>query len=168
MYQPSALFQGQFFFFFNLVFPLNKKDFLVSFYTLWFFLKTGHLKTIIWRLLKSDSPLSPGCAAFCYLFVFWLSLCQQSAWGYKLKVFSGLLCLSLDMCGHFVTFPIYVIAVYMCIDYAKAFDCVDHNKLWKILKEMEMEYHSISERDGNTRPPDLPLEKPVCRSGSNS
>ena len=25
-----------------------------------------------------------------------------------------------------------------------------------------------SERDKNTRPPDLPLEKPVCRSGSNS
>ena len=25
-----------------------------------------------------------------------------------------------------------------------------------------------SEGDGNTRPPDLPLEKPVCRSGSNS
>ena len=24
----------------------------------------------------------------------------------------------------------------MTIDYAKAFDCVDHNKLWKILKEM--------------------------------
>ena len=24
------------------------------------------------------------------------------------------------------------------------------------------------QRDGNTRPPDLPLEKPVCRSGSNS
>ena len=24
-----------------------------------------------------------------------------------------------------------------CIDYAKAFDCVDHNKLWKILKELE-------------------------------
>ena len=42
------------------------------------------------------------------------------------------------------------------IDYGKAFDCVDHNKLWK------------TERDGNTRPPDLPLEKPVCRSGSNS
>ena len=31
------------------------------------------------------------------------------------------------------------------IDYVKAFDCVDHNKLWKILK-----------RDGNTRPPYLP------------
>ena len=42
------------------------------------------------------------------------------------------------------------------IDYAKAFDCVDHNKL------------KNSERDGNTRPPDLPLEKPVCRSGSSS
>ena len=47
--------------------------------------------------------------------------------------------------------------VYFCfIDYAKAFDCVDHNKL------------ESSERDGNTRPPDLPLEKPICRSGSNS
>ena len=44
----------------------------------------------------------------------------------------------------------------LLIDYAKAFDCVDHNKLWKIL------------RDGNTRPPDLPLEKSVCRSGSNN
>ena len=42
------------------------------------------------------------------------------------------------------------------IAYAKAYDCVDHNKLWKIL------------RDGNTRPPDLPLEKPVCKPGSNS
>ena len=33
------------------------------------------------------------------------------------------------------TFPEYI---YFCfIDYAKAFDCVDHNKLWKILKEMD-------------------------------
>ena len=47
--------------------------------------------------------------------------------------------------------------IYFCfIDYAKAFDCVDHNKL------------ENSERDGNTRPPDLPLDKPICRSGSNS
>ena len=47
--------------------------------------------------------------------------------------------------------------IYFClIDYAKAFDCVDHNKL------------ENSERDVNTRPPDLPLEKPVFRSGSNS
>ena len=42
------------------------------------------------------------------------------------------------------------------IDYVKAFDCVDHNKL------------ENSERDGNTRPPDLTPEKSVCRSRSNS
>ena len=47
--------------------------------------------------------------------------------------------------------------IYFCfIVYAKDFDCVDHDKL------------EISERDRNTRLPDLPLEKPVCRSGSNS
>ena len=47
--------------------------------------------------------------------------------------------------------------IYFCfIDYAKTFDCVDHNKL------------ENSERDGNTRPPYLPPEKPVCRSRSNS
>ena len=47
--------------------------------------------------------------------------------------------------------------IYFCfINYAKAFDCVDHNKL------------ENSERDGNTRPPDLPPEKSVCRSRSNS
>ena len=31
---------------------------------------------------------------------------------------------------------------YCFIDYAKAFDCVDHNKLWKILQEMGMEYQT--------------------------
>ena len=32
--------------------------------------------------------------------------------------------------------------IYFCfLDYAKAFDCVDHNKLWKILKEMEIPDH---------------------------
>ena len=47
--------------------------------------------------------------------------------------------------------------IYFCfIDYAKAFDCGS---------QLTVEN---SERDGNTRPPDLPLEKPVCRSGSNS
>ena len=49
--------------------------------------------------------------------------------------------------------------IYFCfIDYAKAFDCVDLNKLTV----------ENSERDGNTRPPDIPLEKPICRSVSNS
>ena len=34
--------------------------------------------------------------------------------------------------------------IYFCfIDYAKAFDCVDHNKLWKILKETGMPDHLI-------------------------
>ena len=47
--------------------------------------------------------------------------------------------------------------IYLCfIDYAKAFDCGSQSTV------------ENSERDGNTRPPDLPLEKPVCRSGSNS
>ena len=42
----------------------------------------------------------------------------------------------------------YQTNIYFCfIDYAKAFDFVDHNKLWK-----------KSERGGNTRPPDLPPE----------
>ena len=48
--------------------------------------------------------------------------------------------------------------IYFCfIDYSTAFDCVDHDKLWKILK-----------RDGNMRPPYLSPEKSVCRSRSNS
>ena len=34
--------------------------------------------------------------------------------------------------------------IYFCfIDYVKAFDCVDHNKLWKFFKEMEMSDHLI-------------------------
>ena len=34
--------------------------------------------------------------------------------------------------------------IYFCfIDYAKNFDCVDHNKLWKILKEMGIPEHLI-------------------------
>ena len=35
--------------------------------------------------------------------------------------------------------------IYFCIiDYAKAFDCVDHNKLWKIVQEMEIPDHLTS------------------------
>ena len=45
--------------------------------------------------------------------------------------------------------------IHFCfIDYAKAFDCVDRNKLWKILQVMGI--------------PDLPPAKSVCRSKSNS
>ena len=46
--------------------------------------------------------------------------------------------------------------IYCFVDYAKAVDCVDHNKL------------ENSSRDGNTRSPYLPLEISVCRSRSNS
>ena len=46
---------------------------------------------------------------------------------------------------------------FFFINYTKASDCVNHNKLWKILQET-----------GTPRPPDLSLEKPVCRSGCNS
>ena len=46
--------------------------------------------------------------------------------------------------------------IYCFVDYAKAFACVDHNKL------------ENSSRDGNARSPYLPLEISVCRSRSNS
>ena len=47
--------------------------------------------------------------------------------------------------------------IYFCfINYAKAFDCVDHRKLGN------------SSVDGNTRPPYLHPEIPICRSRSNS
>ena len=47
--------------------------------------------------------------------------------------------------------------IYFCfIDYARAFDCVNHNKL------------ENSSTDGNNRTPDLPPEKSVCRSRNNS
>ena len=46
--------------------------------------------------------------------------------------------------------------LFLFIDYAKAFNCVDHNKLWKILKEMGIPDHLTC------------LEKSVCMSESNS
>ena len=47
--------------------------------------------------------------------------------------------------------------IYFCfIDYAKPYDCMDHNKL------------ENSSRNGNIRPPYLPPEKSVCRSRNNS
>ena len=46
---------------------------------------------------------------------------------------------------------------YFCfIDYAKAFDCVDHNKLWKILKEVGIPDHLTC------------LLRSICRSRSNN
>ena len=49
--------------------------------------------------------------------------------------------------------------IYFCfIDNARAFDCVDHHKLWKILKEIGLPDHLTC----------LSPEKPVCRTRSNS
>ena len=48
--------------------------------------------------------------------------------------------------------------IYFCfIDYAKSFDCIDHNKLWKILKEIGIPDHLT-----------CLLRNLICRSASNS
>ena len=47
--------------------------------------------------------------------------------------------------------------IYFWFDYTKAFDCMDCNKLWKILKEMGIPDHLT-----------CPFEKSVCRSGRSS
>ena len=53
----------------------------------------------------------------------------------------------------------YQKSIYFCFtNYAKAFNCVDHNKL---------ENHNTLEEMENTRPPYMLPEKPVCRSRSN-
>ena len=56
-----------------------------------------------------------------------------------------------------ITLPTKV-HIVKAMAFPKAFDYADHNKLWKILKEMGIPDHLT----------DLPLEKSVCRSGSNS
>ena len=57
----------------------------------------------------------------------------------------------------FLRFTLFFQDIYFCpIDYAKAIDCVDHNKLWKILQETGIQ---------TTLPPP---EKSVCISGNNS
>ena len=54
--------------------------------------------------------------------------------------------------------------IYFCFsDYVKAFDCVDHNNLWKILKEMGIPDHLTCLLRNL-----YALEKPVCKSGSSS
>ena len=57
---------------------------------------------------------------------------------------------------HSIIYKLYIwniIGTYLY--YAKASDCVDHNKVWKILKEMGLADHQ-------------PPEKSVCKSRSNS
>ena len=76
---------------------------------------------------------------------------------------SGLLSMPLHRVGHDCSDLAAAAAVdlqccinFCFIDYAKAFDCVDHNKLWKILREMGISDHLTC------------LLRNLCRSGSNS
>ena len=70
--------------------------------------------------------------------------------------------------------------IYFCfIDYAKAFDCMDHNKLWKILKEMEIPDHltcflrnlyagqEATVRTGHGKTHWFHIRKGVCQGSSN-
>ena len=55
--------------------------------------------------------------------------------------------------------------IYFCfIDYEKAFDCVDHNKLWKILQEMGIQDHQTCLLRNQVRKQQLELD----RTGSNN
>ena len=67
-------------------------------------------------------------------------------------------------------------SIYFCfIDYAKAFDCVDHNKLWKILKEVGIPDHLIcllrnlyagqeaTVRSGHEQQPGSKTGKGICQ-----
>ena len=64
--------------------------------------------------------------------------------------------------------------MYLCI--TESLCCIlEHNIIYQLYSnkkekknKKKKETVENSERDGNTRPPDLPLEKSVCRSGSNS
>ena len=84
----------------------------------------------LWRewglILNANLPLLPSCWGFCFALGCGVSAhCQSSS------------AAAAPDLGRGVSPPIY-----LCfIDYAKAFDCVDHNKLWKILKEMGIPDH---------------------------
>ena len=61
--------------------------------------------------------------------------------------------------------------IYFCfIDYAKAFDCVDHNELWKILQEIEIPDHQTcllrNLQAGQEATVCCLQQKSVCRSGT--
>ena len=100
----------------------------------------------------------------------WVAISFSNAWKWKVKVkslsrvrpsvtpwtaaFQALTSMGFSKQEYWSGVPLP--SPFCFIDYAKAFDCVDLNKL------------ENSERDGNIRPPDLLLEKSVCKSGSKS
>ena len=107
--------------------------------------------------MTSQAPLwSPGLplsSCVCPSVSFSLCMCVSHCFSLPLFLY---LCLFVYLCIYF-SLSLLQKNIYFCfIDYTKAFDGVDHNKL------------ENSERDGNTGSPDLPLEKSVCSSGSNS
>ena len=75
--------------------------------------------------LGQKKPLDKSMATHCRIFA-WIPWEQRSL--------VGIQSMGSQRVGHKY--------IYFCfIDYAKAFDCVDHNKLWKILKEMGIPDH---------------------------
>ena len=96
---------------------------------------------------------SPGVRLWTQTFLWHRLFCLREAFLLSPSLWAALICFTLTCKAKEFHKNIY----FCFIDYPKVFDNVDHNKLWKILK-----------RDGNTKPPDLPPKKPVCRSRSNS
>ena len=81
--------------------------------------------SFLWLWFQSVYPLMPSLSAYCLSGVF-------------LTLNVGYLFTAVPAnCSHCSLGIIY----FCFIDYAKAFDCVDHNKLWKILKEMGIRDH---------------------------
>ena len=73
------------------------------------------------------------------LFVFLVLSCMSCLYFWKL-----ILCQLFHVLFSPILRVVFSQNIYFCfIDYAKAFDCVDHNKLWKILKEMGIPDHLI-------------------------
>ena len=71
-----------------------------------------------------------------YLLTAALVPCSRHSSAYHLAGAS----LTLDL-GYLLTVTPALCSYFCFIDYTKAFDCVDHNKLWKILKEMGIPDH---------------------------
>ena len=81
------------------------------------------------------------------------------------------MCVHIHMyaCMHIHVCVCTFMCMYVCI-YAHSYDLGYSGFQKQLIRWTTMDHNKLenSERDGNTRPPDLPLEKPVCRSGSNS
>ena len=86
-------------------------------------------------LKQSDAQNSPSQASIVH--ELWTYRCQAGFWkGRGIRDQTANICWIIKKARELKK------TIYFCfIDYAKAFDCVDHNKLWKILKEMGIPEH---------------------------